>query len=160
MAIEIVLGYDRPEDVRALFTEYTDLIIANDEGFREYLALQHFDEEILHLEAKYGLPGGRLDLMYVDGALAGCIALRKLDEENCEMKRLYVRPQFRGMGLGYLLAEDIIDYAREAGYRYMLLDTFPFLEAAIRIYRNLGFYEIEQYNDNPMANSVYLKLDL
>lgn len=90
----------------------------------------------------------------------GAWGLRKLDERNCEMKRLYVRPQYRGARIGERLARQVIDDARAIGYAHMLLDTFPFLESAIRMYRALGFYEVERYNDNPIEGCIYMKLDL
>ena len=134
--IKIIPAYAYPQAVKALFTEYTDMLIAGDSSFQEYLAIQNYDEEIKHLEDKYGMPFGRLYLAYCDGKLAGCIGLRKIDESRCEMKRLYVRPQF------------------------MLLDTLPFLKSAILLYRELGFYEIPAYNDSPMENAIYMRRDL
>ena len=89
MALQIVPGFDRPQQIRELFSEYTDFIIQGDDSFREYLAIQNYDEEIRHLEAKYGPPFGRLYLAYCDQTPAGCIALRQLDDHRCEMKRLY-----------------------------------------------------------------------
>lgn len=158
--IEIVKAYDRRDEVGELFSEYTDMLIEGDAKFKEYLLIQNYDDELLHLEKKYGEPDGRLYLAYCGGELAGCIGLRKIDSLNCEMKRLYVRPGFRKSGLGRTLAERIISEAKEIGYKYMLLDTLPFLESAIRLYKNLGFYEIDCYNNSPMDNSIYLKLDL
>lgn len=136
------------------------MLITNDESFKQYLDLQNYDEEVKHLESKYGMPDGRLYLVYCDGKLAGCIGLRKIDNQNCEMKRLYVRPEFRGKKLGNILIEKIIGDAREIGYSYMLLDTLPFLQSAIHIYKKFGFYEIESYNNSPMDTSIYMKLDL
>lgn len=118
------------------------------------------DAELKHLEQKYGLPHGRLYLAYCDDALAGCIGLRKIDEENCEMKRLYVRPEFRGQHIGNILVQKIIEDAKEIGYSHMLLDTLPFLESAIHMYKTFGFYEIESYNNSPMETSIYMKADL
>ena len=96
MGIKIVSAYDRAEEVRRLFEEYTDMLVENDPSFQEYLDIQNYSEETEHLEKKYGLPDGRLYLAYCDEELAGCIGLRKMDSQNCEMKRLYVRPAFRG----------------------------------------------------------------
>ncbi len=160
MSIKIVSAYEQSEKVRILFAEYTEMLIANDESFKNYLAIQNYDEEIQHLEAKYGMPEGRLYLLYYDEELAGCIGLRKMDHQNCEMKRLYIRPEFRGRKLGNLLVEKVIEDAREIGYSYMLLDTFSYLQRAIQLYKKFGFYEIERYNDNPMDASIYMKLDL
>lgn len=109
---------------------------------------------------KYGMPYGRLYLVYYDERLAGCIGLRKIDNQNCEMKRLYIRPEFRGKKLANVLVEKIIEDAKKIGYSYMLLDTLPFLQSAIHIYKEFGFYEIESYNDSPMDSSIYMRLDL
>ena len=136
------------------------MLIAGDSSFQQYLEIQNYDKELLHLEEKYGFPDGRLYLAYEKGELAGCIGLRKMDSQNSEMKRLYVRPQFRGKHIGDQLIEKIIADAKEIGYSYMLLDTLPFLESAIYLYKKYGFYEIESYNDSPMSTSIYMKLEL
>lgn len=158
--ITIVSAYDRPNEVSLLFSEYTNMLIENDPSFQQYLNVQNYDEEIKHLEVKYGVPDGRLYVVYYDEQLAGCIGLRKIDNQNCEMKRLYVRSQFRGKKIGNLLVEKIIADAKDIGYSYMLLDTLPFLQSAIHMYKKCGFYEIESYNDSPMDTSIYMKLDL
>lgn len=160
MSINIVPAYENPEEVGILFSEYTDMLIAGDSLFQRYLDIQHYDKEIKHLKIKYGMPEGRLYLAYYDGELAGCIGLRKIDEQNCEMKRLYVRPQFRGKQIGKQMVQKIIEDAKEIGYSHMLLDTPPFLDTAICMYKKFGFYEIESYNDSPMSTSIYMKLDL
>lgn len=160
MDIKIISAYEQREEVSILFSEYTNMLIENDESFKEYLDIQNYDEELRHLETKYGLPDGRLYLIYCDEKLAGCIGLRKIDNQTCEMKRLYIRPEFRGKKLGSILVEKIITDAREIGYSYMLLDTLPFLQKAIHMYKKFGFYEIESYNDSPMDTSIYMKLDL
>ncbi len=160
MDIKIVDAYDYPEEVRALFSEYTDMLIANDAEFKKYLDIQNYDEEIAHLKSKYGLPDGRLYILFADGKSAGCIGLRKIDHQICEIKRLYIRSEWRGKKLGETLVEKIITEARKIGYSYMVLDTLPFLQNAIRLYKKLGFYEIESYNDSPLDTSIYMKLDL
>lgn len=160
MIIEILPGYDSPAEVKALFKEYTDMLVAGDPRFREYLEIQNYDEELRHLESKYGLPYGRLYLAYYNNHVAGCIGLKKIDEKHCEMKRLYVRPEFRGHRIGEKLIEKIIADAKEIGYSYMLLDTLPFLKNAIHQYKKFGFYEISGYNNSPMDTSIYMKLDL
>ena len=160
MTIQILPGFDRPHHVRELFSEYTDYIIQGDNSFREYLALQNYDAELLHLEGKYGPPYGRLYLAYFDQKLAGCIALRQLDDTRCEMKRLYVRPAFRRQHIGGILVSKVIADAKAIGYRYLLLDTFPFLDVAIRMYEKIGFRYIPRYNDSPMASTIYMQLDL
>lgn len=160
MEVTIIPAYDYSQEIGRLFSEYTEMLIAGDPGFQQYLDLQHYEEEIKHLETKYGMPYGRLYLACCGGEAAGCIGLRKIDEENCEMKRLYVRPKFRGAKIGSRLVEKIIEDAKEIGYSHMLLDTLPFLQSAIRMYRCFGFYEIGSYNDSPMDESIYMKLDL
>ena len=160
MKLELIEAYSHKEEVKVLFTEYTNMLIKCDNDFKEYLNKQNYDNELEHLESKYGKPYGRLYLAFCDNELAGCIGLRKLDNENCEMKRLYVKPEFRGKNIGHILVEKIVEDARNIGYTHILLDTFPFLETAIKLYKKLGFYEIESYNNSPMDNLIYLKFDL
>ncbi len=160
MDIKLLPAYDFLQETAMLFSEYTDMLIAGDASFREYLDMQNYDEEIRHLEVKYGLPYGRLYLAWCDGQPAGCIGLRKIDDRNCELKRFYVRPAFRGRQIGSRLLRQIIADAKEIGYAHMLLDTLPFLQNALRMYERCGFYEIPSYNDNPIDTSVYMKLDL
>ena len=154
------MAYDFPEEIKLLFSEYTDILIEGDPSFKEYLEIQKYDDELKHLEKKYGLPYGRLYLVYYNNEVAGCIGLKKIDKKNCEMKRLYVRPKFRGKQIGEQLIEKIIKDAKEIGYSYMLLDTLPFLKGAIYLYKKYGFYEIASYNNSPMDTSIYMKLDL
>lgn len=160
MGLNFVPAYGFPSETGELFREYTDMLIAGDPSFKEYLVIQDYDEELKHLEGKYGLPYGRLYLAYYDGELAGCIGLRKIDGQNCEMKRLYVRSQFRGKRIGTQLIQRIIEDARQIGYSCMLLDTLPFLESAIHLYREYGFYETDSYNDSPMSTSIFMRMDL
>lgn len=160
MNINTIPAYDHSAEIRELFSEYTEMLIEGDSSFKEYLDIQNYDEEINHLEDKYGLPEGRLYITYCNGEPAGCIALRKIDEMNCEMKRLYVRPAFRDQHIGFQLVKRIIDDAKEIGYSYMLLDTLPFLKDALRMYKDFGFYEISRYNNSPMDTSIYMKLEL
>ncbi|MDE6712977.1 MAG: GNAT family N-acetyltransferase [Lachnospiraceae bacterium] len=160
MELKIIPAYDFPNEIRILFSEYTNMLIAGDSSFQKYLDLQNYDEELEHLDKKYGLPDGRLYIAFYHRELAGCIGLRKIDEWNCEMKRLYVRPAFRGKKIGSKLVQLIIKDAKEIGYSHMLLDTLPFLKSAINMYETIGFYEIPSYNDSPMTTSIYMKLDL
>lgn len=160
MSIRITAAYDFPQEVGTLFSEYTQALVAGDPSFEKYLEIQNYGEELNHLETKYGLPGGRLYLAYWNEELAGCIGLRKIDDENCEMKRLYVRQKYRGLHIGNQLVEKIMEDGRSMGYKHLLLDTLPFLQSAIHMYKQYGFYEIGCYNDNPMDNSIYMKLDL
>lgn len=160
MEIEIKLAYSYSDEIRKLFLEYTDMLIQNDPDFAEYLKIQHYNSELEHLEDKYGLPYGRLYIVKVENKIAGCIGLRKIDKDSCEMKRLYIRPAFRGNKIANKLVELIIDDAKKIGYKNMLLDTLPFLKSAIKLYKKFGFYEINKYNNSPMDKSIYMKLDL
>ncbi|MCH8036006.1 MAG: GNAT family N-acetyltransferase [Proteobacteria bacterium] len=118
------------------------------------------EAELASLPGSYAPPGGGVWLAHVDGALAGCVALRPHDGGTCEMKRLWVRPAFRGLGLGRRLAETGIAAARRAGYRTLCLDTLAFMDAARALYQTLGFHEIPAYYDNPLEDVRYLELDL
>ena len=160
MNVKIVPAYDYPHEIEKLFSEYTDMLIEGDHTFKQYLELQNYDEELNHLDIKYGMPYGRLYLAYCDEETVGCIGLKKINEQNCEMKRLYIRPKFRGKHIGDQLVKQIISDAKEIGYLHMLLDTLPFLQSAIHIYKKHGFYEIESYNNSPMVTSIYMRLDL
>ena len=160
MKFDIVSGYDAPEEIAALFAEYTAILVEGDPAFRDYLDMQGYDDELIHPERKYGLPDGRLYLVRQGDVPVGCIALRRLDDERCEMKRLYIRPAFRGHGLGERLVRRIIDDARNIGYRCILLDTLPFLTTAIALYRRLGFVDTPRYNDSLLDDTVYMRYDL
>ncbi len=158
--MEIIEGFSRAEEIRALFEEYTAMLIAGDAKFRDYLALQNYTHELEELGEKYGPPAGRLYLALCDGVPVGCIALRPMSAKAAELKRLFVRPAYRGRGIARALIERILQDAAEIGYHRVLLDTLPFLQSAIRLYRTLGFREIEPYNDNPMGSSIYMQYDL
>jgi ribosomal protein S18 acetylase RimI-like enzyme len=139
---------------RELFLEYAQSL-----GFS--LCFQNFDKELAGLPGDYAPPEGRLLLAEYEGQLAGCIALHRLDNDICEMKRLYLRSQFRGKGLGRLLAERIISEARHIGYRSMRLDTVePVMKDAVAMYRKIGFKEIDPYCSNPIAGALYMELQL
>ena len=137
------------------------------ELFREYaaslgvdLCFQRFEKELAGLPGDYAPPRGRLLLAWENESLAGCGAFRPRGERKCEMKRLYVRPHFRGRGIGRQLAERLIAVAREVGYRTMYLDTLASMQAARALYHSLGFHETEPYYHNPWAGVVFLKLEL
>ncbi len=158
MKAEIIEAYHRLDDIRSLFDEYVAWL-----GIP--LDFQNYDEEMASLPGKYARPDGRLYLMLADGKAAGCIALRSFDTDSggrrrCEMKRLFVRDQFKGYGLGRQLAQRVIEEARSIGYSEMLLDSFTTMESAIALYKKLGFEEIEPYRFNPHENVVYLRLNL
>ena len=160
MSLEIVLAYDRADEVRKLFAEYMDMLLEGDPTFAGYLTIQNYDDELKDFRDKYGLPDGRLYLAYWNGEAVGSIALRKIDDETCELKRMYVKPAFRKNGIAKMLIQQLVTDARDIGYRSMLLDTLPFLQTAIHMYQKIGFYEIERYNNSPMDTSIYMKLDL
>ena len=142
---------------RELFREYA-------QGLGVDLCFQGFEQELQSLPGDYAAPRGTLLLARVDGAVAGCCALRPLDDcdypDAGEMKRLYVRKAFRGFGLGRQLVEATLDAARQGGYACVLLDTLDDMEAARALYEDLGFQAIEPYYHNPIAGAHYLKVDL
>ena len=143
--------------VRAIFREYAA-------GLGVDLCFQQFDRELAALPGDYAPPRGKLLLAMVNGEIAGCCALRPLDNSDLpnagEMKRLYVRERFRGLGVGRQLVEETIDAARAAGYACVLLDTLDEMEAARTLYEDLGFAEIPPYYHNPIPGAHYLKADL
>ncbi len=128
------------------------------------LSFQSFDQELLDLPSRYLAPGEVFLLASVDEAMAGCCALTALtgvDEVNaCEMRRLYVRPAFRGFGLGRAMVEALMQHAREAGFRSMLLDTLSDMEAARQLYASLGFEPTDPYYYNPLPGAHYFRVDL
>lgn len=146
----VVSGPDL-EVVRALFREYAD-------GLGVDLSFQGFDEELAGLPGEYQAPGGALLLCVVDGKPAGCVAIHPWRECACEVKRLYVRAGFQGLGCGRYLAAQAIEWARRAGYDQMLLDTLPSMTTAQQLYERLGFREVAPYRFNPIPGTRYMAL--
>ena len=139
---------------RELFLEYAHSLGMN-------LCFQNFEQELADLPGSYAPPDGRLFLAEYARQLAGCVALHKWEDSICEMKRLYLRPAFRGKGLGRVLAEAIIAEARTIGYQRMRLDTIePIMKDAVEMYRKLGFREIAAYRANPLVGAMYMELPL
>jgi len=151
------LQVESPEQIaaiRELFLEYAQSL-----GFS--LCFQSFDKELAELPGDYAAPAGRLLLATCEGQSAGCVALHKLDPEICEMKRLYVRPEFRGKGLGKILAERIIGEAHQIGYKQLRLDTVePLMRTAVKMYRTFGFREIAPYRPHPIEGALYMEISL
>ena len=152
---EIVRADTEPliEQIRMLFIEYADSL-----GFD--LDFQGVDKDFADLPGEYGSPGGCLYLALDNSQAAGCVGLRRFSRDACEMKRLYVRPQFRGMGIGRSLSEIVIDEAKRIGYSCMRLDTVDTMTEAIALYRSLGFVEIEPYRYNPVKGARFMELAL
>jgi putative acetyltransferase len=139
--------------VRALFGEYAAWLQVD-------LCFQGFAEELAALPGRYAPPDGRLLLAWSGDIAAGCVALRRLDADSGEVKRLYVRPAFRGQGLGRALTETLVESARRIGYGRIVLDTLACMPDARRLYADMGFREIPRYYDNPIPGTTYLELPL
>jgi ribosomal protein S18 acetylase RimI-like enzyme len=153
LRLENVTEGENLVQVHNLFLEYQKAIGID-------LCFQNFAQELASLPGDYAPPEGRLLLAWYDSKVAGCVALRKIEEGVCEMKRMYVRPEFRGKGLGRKLAVAIIDEAIKIGYKKMKLDTLPVMKEAIALYESLGFKESQAYRYNPVAGAMYMALDL
>jgi len=141
-------------ETKKLFTEYA-------ESLNFDLCFQGFDIELANLPGKYAPPDGFILLAEYESKIAGCIALRKLEDGICEMKRLFVRPEFRGFGIGKKLCDELILRAKNMGYSKMRLDTIKKqMKEAIKLYKSYGFYEIEPYYNNPQEGVMYMQLSL
>lgn len=144
---------DEVENTRGLFKEYASMIGVD-------LCFQDFERELKELPGEYSEPGGCILLASKGSALVGCVALRPLGGELCEMKRMYVRPAFRSQGVGRILAQNLIVEAKRRGYVKMRLDSLPIMKEAQTLYRSLGFREISPYRPNPIEGAVFMELDL
>jgi ribosomal protein S18 acetylase RimI-like enzyme len=153
--LSIVPGHaiEHREQVRRLFSEYATSLGVD-------LGFQGFAEELATLPGGYAPPTGRLLIAMQGDEIAGCVAVRQLEPGVCEMKRLFVRPAFRGLGIGRALTDRMIQEAGEAGYQRMRLDTLPSMAEALALYRRIGFREIPPYRHNPIRGAVFLELEL
>jgi len=139
--------------IRNLFIEYEKVIGCD-------LCFQDIENELANLPGRYAPPDGRLILAEYDSKLAGCIALKRIGDDICEMKRLYVRSEFRGKKIGRILAEKIVADAREIGYLIMRLDTLKRLPEAVSLYKSMGFIETKPYVHNPLEDVIFMELEL
>lgn len=158
--VELISAFERRWELLPLYEEYAAMLLQTDPIFADSLAQQRYDEEIEHLEEKYASPQGCIYLVYVGGALAGCVGMKPSDSEHAELKRLYVRPGFRGHNLGERLVRKIMSDAGAAGYRWLRLDTLPGLKTALALYRRMGFYEVPAYYDCLVPGTIFMEIEL
>jgi len=140
-------------EVRALFTKYV-------EELRIDLSYQQYPTELAQLPWRYAPPRGDLLLAVENGRAAGCVALKPIDVDTAEFKRFFVRPSFRGLGIGLALGRAIVDRARRIGYRRLRLDTLPSMKSALALYVTLGFRPIEAYHHTPVKGTIFMELDV
>ena len=152
-AVVRAVGPDDLDDVRAMFREYA-------QGIMACHCLDGFQQEVEGLPGEYGEPKGRLLVAAVGRKRAGCVGLRPVKDETCEMKRLYVRPGFRGKKIGRALVERALVEAKAAGYSRMVLDTLPIMKEALSLYRSLGFQTTEEYWQNPTPQAICMQRTL
>jgi GNAT superfamily N-acetyltransferase len=148
-----VEGEESIASVRVLLQEYWDFF-----GFTP--CFQNFGDELAGLPGAYAPPSGRLALAAIDAQLAGCVALRRVDAVRAEAKRLYVRPAFRGLGLGRALLKWVMAEARAAGYRELVGDSMPEMRDALALYDRMGFERAEPYNEQPTEGAIYIRIKL
>jgi ribosomal protein S18 acetylase RimI-like enzyme len=153
MNIEIKLAYEDLDNIKALFMEYAQSLEVD-------LCFQDFNQELDSLPGKYAFPDGRLYIAYLDDKVVGCIALRRYDENRSELKRMYIRNGYRGLGISKILVQKIIQDAIELKYESILLDTLNTMKPAINLYKSFGFEEIEPYYVNPLDGATYFSLNL
>ncbi len=151
--MQIVDGLDYIEEVKELIIEYIN-------SLNRDLSFQNINSELNSLKTKYSYPNGRIITAIVDDKVVGCVAFYKHSSKRCEMKRLYVKKEYRNLKIGNTLVENIISLAKKDGYREMVLDTIKPLTSAINLYKKFGFQEIKPYYSNPMPDVIYMKLDL
>lgn len=149
--MQIVDGLERIEEVKELIIEYIN-------SLHRDLSFQNINSELNDLKAKYSYPNGRIITAIVDDKVVGCVAFYKHNLKRCEMKRLYVKEEYRNLKIGKALVENIIELAKKDGYREMVLDTIKPLTSAINLYKKFGFQEIKPYYSNPMPDAIYMKL--
>lgn len=151
--MQIVDGLDYIEEVKELIIEYIN-------SLNRDLSFQNINSELNSLKTKYSYPNGKIITAIVDDKVVGCVAFYKHSSKRCEMKRLYVKKEYRNLKIGNTLVENIILLAKKDGYREMVLDTIKPLTSAINLYKKFGFQEIKPYYSNPMPDVIYMKLDL
>lgn len=153
MDIKIVSAVQYLEEIKQLFREYANSLEID-------LCFQDFEQELQSLPGKYSEPDGRIYIALFEDKVAGCIALRRFDQNSAELKRLFIRNGFRGLGISKRLIQRVIQDALDVGYQSILLDTLDTMKPAISLYTAFGFKEIESYYDNPIEGAKYYKLDL
>lgn len=153
MNIEIKPGYEDLDNIKSLFIEYAQSLEVD-------LCFQDFNQELDSLPGKYAYPDGRLYIAYLGDKVVGCIALRRYDEKRSELKRLFIRDGYRGLGISKILVQKIIHDAIELKYESILLDTLNTMKPAMNLYKLFGFEEIEPYYDNPLDGATYFLLNL
>jgi GNAT superfamily N-acetyltransferase len=151
--LKIIKSGEQIEQVRILFKEYARTLDFD-------LYFQDFDNELVNLPGEYSLPEGCLLLALYSGKIAGCAALRQIDQKTCEMKRMFVRPNFRRKGIGRAMAEHLVNFARGYGYERMMLDTIDTMKPAVSLYSSLGFCNAAPYRYNPIKGVAYMELRL
>lgn len=151
--MQIVDGINYLDDIKKLIIEYITFLNRD-------LSFQNLEEELNDLKAKYTYPNGRIIVALVDEKVVGCVAFYKHNLKRCEMKRLYVKKEYRHLKIGQKLVEEIIALAKKDGYQEMVLDTIKPLTNAINLYKKMGFKEIEPYYNNPLPDVIYMKLSL